>query len=136
MDLSIVIPVYNSEKIIDDLVDEIVNSVSDIKSVSSYEIILINDCSIDNGWEKIKFLSKKFKFVKGINLAQNFGQHNATMAGIKECEGETIITMDDDLQHSPSSIKDFLNEINKGFDVCMQIILIVNIHHGKNLLAG
>ena len=118
MDLSIVIPVYNSEKIIDDLVDKIVNSVSDIKSVSSYEIILINDCSIDNGWEKIKFLSKKFKFIKGINLAQNFGQHNAIMAGIKECEGETIITMDDDLQHSPSSIKDFLNEINKGFDAC------------------
>ena len=91
MDLSIVIPVYNSEKIIDDLVDKIVNSVSDIKSVSSYEIILINDCSIDNGWEKIKFLSKKFKFIKGINLAQNFGQHNAIMAGLNHCNGNYII---------------------------------------------
>ena len=56
MDLSIIIPVYNSEKIIDNLIGKIVNSVNDIKSVSSYEIILINDCSIDNSWEKIKFL--------------------------------------------------------------------------------
>ena len=118
MDLSIVIPVYNSEKIIDDLIEKIADSISDIKLVNSYEIILVNDCSADSSWEKIKFLAKKFTFIKGINLSKNFGQHNAIMAGLGECRGETVITMDDDLQHSPLSIKNLLNEINKGFDVC------------------
>ena len=118
MDLSILIPVYNSEEIIDDLVKQIIDAVTDIKSVRSYEIILIDDCSRDNSWEKIKFLSKKFDSVKGINLTENFGQHNALMAGIKYSTGEKIITMDDDLQHSPKSINDILNELDKDFDVC------------------
>ena len=118
MDLSILIPVYNSNEIIEDLVKQIIDSVSDIKSVRFYEVILIDDCSPDNSWEKIKFLSNKFNFVKGISLAENFGQHNALMAGIKHSTGKKIITMDDDLQHSPSSINDLLNELDKGFDVC------------------
>ena len=117
MDLSILIPVYNSEEIIEDLVKQIIDSVSDIKSVHSYEIILVDDCSPDNSWEKIKFLSKKFNLIKGISLAENFGQHNALMAGMKYSSGEKIITMDDDLQHSPKSINALLNELDKGFDV-------------------
>ena len=118
MDLSILIPVYNSEEIIEDLVKQIIDSISNIKTVQSYEIILVDDCSPDNCWEKIKFLSKKFNSVKGIKLSENFGQHNALMAGIKYSSGEKIITMDDDLQHSPIYIKDLLSELDKGFDVC------------------
>ena len=118
MDLSIVIPVYNSEKLIDELVKKINATISDIKLSNSYEIILINDCSTDGSWEKIKFLAKQFNFIKGINLASNYGQHNAIMAGLNESQGEIIVTMDDDLQHHPSSIKNLLNEINNGFDVC------------------
>ena len=118
MDLSILIPVYNSEEIIENLVRQIIDSVSDIKSVHSYEIILVDDCSPDNSWEKIKFLSKTFNLIKGISLAENFGQHNALMAGMKYSSGEKIITMDDDLQHSPKSINALLNELDKGFDVC------------------
>ena len=56
MDLSVVVPVYNSEKIIDDLVKKINDSINNIKSINSYKIILINDCSPDNSCEKIKFL--------------------------------------------------------------------------------
>ena len=118
MDLSIVIPVYNSEEIIENLVNQIINSVNDIKTINSYEIILVDDCSFDNSWNKIKLLSEKFNLVKGIKLAENFGQHNAIMCGLKECKGDKIITMDDDLQHPPSSIKDLINELNKGFDIC------------------
>jgi len=118
MDLSIVIPVYNSEKIIENLVNQIINSVNDIKTINSYEIILVDDHSFDNSWNKIKLLSEKFNLVKGIKLAENFGQHNAIMCGLKECKGDKIITMDDDLQHPPSSIKDLINELNKGFDIC------------------
>ena len=118
MDLSILIPVYNSEKIIEDLVKQIIDSISDIKSIHSYEIILVDDCSPDNSWEKIKLLSKKFNLIKGISLAENFGQHNALIAGMKYSSGKKIITMDDDLQHSPKSINDLLCELDKGFDVC------------------
>ena len=118
MDLSILIPVYNSEKIIEDLVKQIIDSISDIKSIHSYEIILIDDCSTDNSWEKIKSFSKKFNLIKGISLSENFGQHNALIAGMKYSSGKKIITMDDDLQHSPKSINDLLCELDKGFDVC------------------
>ena len=99
MDLSIVVPVYNSERIVEDLVQKIYFSIEKINSVNSYEIILVNDCSPDNSWKKIKILSKKFNFVKGISLKENFGQHNAIMAGLNDSVGEKIVTIDDDLQH-------------------------------------
>ena len=118
MDLSIIIPVYNSENIIEELVKQLNDSINNITYVNSFEVIMINDYSSDKSWEKIKSISKKFKFIKGISFAQNYGQHNAIMAGLEVCEGEKVITMDDDLQHSPSSIVDLLNELNKGFDVC------------------
>ena len=118
MDLSIIIPVYNSEKIIENLIKQITVSVDNIKSINSYEIILIEDYSSDKSWEKIELVSKKYNNVKGISLAENFGQHNALIAGMKYSSGKKIITMDDDLQHSPKSINDLLCELDKGFDVC------------------
>ena len=118
MDLSIIIPVYNSEKIIENLIKQITVSVDNIKSINSYEIILIEDYSPDKSWEKIELVSKKYNNVKGISLAENFGQHNALIAGMKYSSGKKIITMDDDLQHSPKSINDILCELDKGFDVC------------------
>ena len=68
MDLSIVIPVYNSQNIVGDLVKKINISLKSIKTINSYEILLINDFSSDGSWEKIKHLSKNFDFVKGISL--------------------------------------------------------------------
>ena len=109
MDLSIIIPVYNSENIIEELVKQLNDSINNITYINSFEVIMVNDCSSDGSWEKIKAISKKFKFIKGISFAQNYGQHNAIMTGLEACEGERLITMDDDLQHSPSSIKDLLN---------------------------
>ena len=79
---------------------------------------MINDCSVDNSWKIIKSLSINFKFIKGINLSRNFGQHNAIMAGLNECNGKNIITIDDDLQHSPNNIIDIYLQLLKGFDVC------------------
>ena len=118
MDLSIVIPVYNSQNIVGDLVKKINISLKSIKTINSYEILLINDFSSDGSWEKIKHLSKNFDFVKGISLKKNFGQHNSIICGLNECQGKYIITMDDDLQHPPNSIKDLLSELDKGHDVC------------------
>ena len=71
MDLSIIIPVYNSEKIVQLLTNQIIKSVNDIKSIESYEILLINDCSHDDSWEKIKSLAKTSDIIRGINLIKN-----------------------------------------------------------------
>ena len=115
-DLSIIIPVYNSQNILPKLINSIYLVLK--KKIISYEIILINDFSHDNSWEIIKFLCSNYKFVKGINLSKNFGQHNAIMAGLNQCKAKNVITMDDDLQHSPNNIIDIYSELLKDFDVC------------------
>ena len=118
MDLSILIPVYNSSELLDELTVKISSTISSENSIKNYEVFLIDDCSKDNSWEKIKHLSKKNKYIKGVKLKNNFGQHSALMCGLNECSGNIIITMDDDLQHSPESIINLINEIKKGYDVC------------------
>ena len=119
MILSIVIPVYNCEDILDELINQITSEIKKkINLYKNYEIILVNDKSTDNSWRKIKEIAANKKNVMGINLSKNFGQHNALMAGIKSSRGDFLITMDDDLQHSPSYIIDIINKLNEGFDVC------------------
>jgi polyisoprenyl-phosphate glycosyltransferase len=116
MNLSIIIPVYNSSLILHKLIDEIHN-VTKNKDIKK-EIILINDCSKDNSWEIIRELADKFDFVKGINLEINYGQHNAIMAGLNLCSGQFCILMDDDMQHQPKYILEIHEQLLKGFKVC------------------
>lgn len=116
MDISIVIPVFNGSKTIKNLTSEIINSLE--KSNYKYEIFFIDDFSNDNSWECIKELCKSYKFVKGIKLESNFGQHNATMAGLNYCEGNNIVIMDDDLQHNPKYILKIIDKLNNGNDLC------------------
>ena len=119
MILSIVIPVYNSEDILDELINQITSEIrKKINLFEDYEIILVNDKSADSSWKKIKEIATNQKNVIGINLSKNFGQHNALMAGIKNSRGDFLITMDDDLQHPPNYIMEIINELNQGFDVC------------------
>ena len=80
--LSIIIPVYNSAKILQKLVIEIKSNLSR-KFEKEYEIIFINDFSKDNSWEIIKKISKEYNFVKGIDLNYNVGQHGAVFVGLK-----------------------------------------------------
>lgn len=115
MDISIVIPVYNSEKILNQLVDTINENVD---FVENFELILVNDCSPDNSWKIIEGLHKKHSFVKAINLRKNSSQHNAIMAGLNYAVGDVIILMDDDLQHDPKYIEVLYKSIKGGFDVC------------------
>jgi len=118
MNLSIVIPVFNSSDILEKLIEKINFSLNQNDLTHKFEIILVNDSSLDSSWDKIKILSNKFSNVKGLNLIENYGQHNAIMAGLNECAGDKIITMDDDLQHPPESIKDIYDELEKGYDSC------------------
>ena len=117
MSLSIVIPVYNSETILDTLITTLKNEIEKDFSKIKYEIFLINDNSFDNSWEKILSIANNNNNIKGINLKNNFGQHNAIFCGLIHCQGEYIITMDDDLQHHPKYIKNILNAL-KFHDAC------------------
>ncbi len=117
IDLSIIIPVFNSSSILLKLIYQIKKNINN-RIIKRYEIILVNDNSKDDSWEKIKRLSKiKSNFIKGINFRNNFGQHPALFAGIKYSKGNKIILMDDDLQHSPAYIMKIYETLNK-YDLC------------------
>ena len=127
MNLSIIIPIYNSEKIIPILTNKIKNNLK--KKIKKFEIILVNDHSIDKSWITIKKTSKRNSFIKGINLLKNFGQHNAIMAGLNHSVGKNIILMDDDMQHSPEDIFKIYQNLIKGYDACY--VKYINRQHAK-----
>ncbi|MEP7340594.1 MAG: glycosyltransferase family 2 protein [Acidobacteriota bacterium] len=113
--LSVVIPVYNSEALLCDLLQRLVRVLE--TSADQYEVILVNDASRDRSWKVICDLAAQYENVSGINLMRNFGQHNALLCGIRAAKHEVIVTMDDDLQHPPEEVPKLLRELNKGFDV-------------------
>jgi len=115
MKISIVIPCYGSEATIENVVDEVVNTLNTRECL--YEIILVNDCSPDNVWTNIQKLSDKYKEVKGIYLAKNFGQHSALMAGYRQAVGDVIISMDDDGQTPADELYKLVDKIEEGYDV-------------------
>ena len=113
MKCSVVIPVYNSEASIDQVVEEVLAEVS-----YEVEIVLVNDCSKDESEKKCKALCEKFNQVKFLNLSKNFGQHNAIMAGLSVVDGDLIVCMDDDLQTPPQEVNKLIDTlIEQDYDV-------------------
>jgi len=108
---SVVVPVYNEEGNVAKLHAEIVAEMNKLKS--SYEIIFVNDASIDGTLEVLKRLSP----ITVVDLRKNSGQSSAMDAGIKQASGEILITMDGDGQNDPSDISKLLEKMNQGFDV-------------------
>jgi undecaprenyl-phosphate 4-deoxy-4-formamido-L-arabinose transferase len=115
MDYSIVVPVYKGEATLQELVERL-NKVLDTLG-GKYEVILVNDGSPDRSWESIASLSKRYPWVNGINLMRNYGQHNATLCGIRAARYDVVITMDDDLQHPPEEMHLLLEKLDEGYDV-------------------
>ncbi|MGZ5037433.1 MAG: glycosyltransferase family 2 protein [Usitatibacter sp.] len=116
--LSIVVPVYRSEAILPRLADEVLAAVTEAGLAQSFELILVNDASPDRSWEVIRSLAGRHAFIRGLCLTRNFGQHNATMAGLNAALGEVVVVMDDDLQHPPAAIGALVAAIRSGYDVC------------------
>jgi polyisoprenyl-phosphate glycosyltransferase len=116
--LSIVVPVYRSAPILPQLVEQIYAEMSKEGLSDNFELLLVNDASPDNSWEIIRSLANTHSFIKGISLRRNFGQHNAIMAGLNHVSGESVVLMDDDLQHPPRAIGDMLRALDEGYDVC------------------
>jgi len=116
--LSIIIPVYNSEKTIEEVVNEIEIAISKLNSKYDLEIILVNDYSEDNSLQVCKNICKYKSFVKLISFSKNFGQHNALMAGIRGASGDYIISMDDDLQTPSDEMGKLIDELERNnYDV-------------------
>lgn len=100
--LSIVIPVFNGAKTIERLVNELATLQID----GGVEVILVNDCSPDKSWEVIQHIISSAPLrVIGIDLARNFGEHNAVMAGCGIASGNFIINIDDDFQNTPAEVE-------------------------------
>src|SRR5262245_57043343 len=83
----------------------------------SFEIILVNDASRDQSWKVITELSQSHPCLRGIDLARNFGQHNALLCGIRAARYEIIVTLDDDLQNPPEEIPRLLAALTDDVDV-------------------
>ena len=115
MNLSIVVPVYRGKTFIEPLVAALNKTLPSI--AAQYEVILVNDGSPDNSWEIIQKVASQYKNIKGINLMRNYGQHNATLCGIRAAQYEVTVTMDQDLQHLPEDIPLLLIKLDEGYDM-------------------
>lgn len=115
MKLSIVIPVYGCRNALDELYSRLTKEI--LKITKNYEIILVNDNCPQNSWEVVNKICDKDKKVVGINLARNFGQMKAIMAGLDYSSGDYVVVMDCDLQDRPEEIINLYNKINEGYDV-------------------
>lgn len=110
--VSIVIPIFNEEGNVSKLSQEIVDVMK--TTGYGYEVLFVNDGSIDNTWDLVKKTAKKCKHIRGIDLAGNYGQTLALRAGFAEAQGDIIIAMDGDGQHDPKYLPLFLKHIEDG----------------------
>jgi glycosyltransferase involved in cell wall biosynthesis len=113
--LSIVVPFFNEEESIVELISRIVDTGD--KFDFAFEIILIDDGSTDKTWQKIQQQKKRIPNLVGIKFRRNYGQTNAMVAGFDHASGEIIVTMDGDLQNDPRDIPRLLEKIEEGYDV-------------------
>jgi len=113
--LSIVVPLYNEEESVEELVSNIVEVGEQLNF--TYEIILVDDGSTDKTWESIELLKKSIPHLRGIKFRRNYGQTSAMVAGFDHAHGEIIVTMDGDLQNDPSDIPILVQKIEEGYDV-------------------
>ena len=115
MNVSVVVPVYNSSDTLSMLVDEVGKVLPEV--ADEFELVLVNDGSPDQSWRVISELAGTHPWVQGIDLMRNYGQHNATLCGIREACYEVIVIMDDDLQNPPREIPKLLEKLDEGYDV-------------------
>jgi glycosyltransferase involved in cell wall biosynthesis/ribosomal protein S18 acetylase RimI-like enzyme len=112
--VSVVVPVFNGAETVAEVVERTREALAACSS--RHEIVLVNDGSGDDSWERIAALSAAAD-VRGIDLARNYGQHNALLAGIRAARCELIVTIDDDLQNPPEEIPRLLEAIRNDCDV-------------------
>ncbi len=114
--LSVIVPLYNSEKTIEKLVIKVIEDLS--SKFGKLEIVLVNDGSSDNTDIEVKGLRKKYpENIVYKKLAKNFGEHNAVMCGLNYVTGDYTVIIDDDFQNPPSEIIKLAENITEGYSV-------------------
>ncbi|MEO0086573.1 MAG: glycosyltransferase family 2 protein [candidate division WOR-3 bacterium] len=117
--LSVVIPVYNEEQVLNLLQEELKKVLDSLNM--DYEIIYVDDGSIDSSYLILKKFAQQDERVKVIRLARNFGQQAAVSCGLDYCKKDGVVIMDADMQDPPSLIKDFVSYWQKGYDIVYHI---------------
>jgi glycosyltransferase involved in cell wall biosynthesis len=116
MDLSIVIPLYNEDESLPELMAWIERVMT--ANNYSYEVIMVDDGSTDNSWDVIETLRQQNSGLKGIKFQRNYGKSAALNEGFKAAQGDVVITMDADMQDSPDEIPELRRMIvEDGYDM-------------------
>jgi dolichol-phosphate mannosyltransferase len=115
MDISVIIPIYNEEGNIPLLHERLTKVMQGIGV--EYELVFVNDGSVDKSMELIKELNKKDSNIKYIDLSRNFGHQIAVSAAIDKVQGDAVVIIDADLQDPPELIKDMYAKMKEGFEV-------------------
>ena len=113
--LSVVVPAYHSARTLAELVarlEPVLRGAAD-----QFEVVLVNDGSRDGTWGVIEHLRQQHRWIRGIDLIRNYGQHNALLCGIRASRYDVIVTIDDDLQNPPEEIPTLLAALEPGVDV-------------------
>ncbi|MDQ1520357.1 MAG: hypothetical protein QOI55_1430 [Actinomycetota bacterium] len=131
--ISVVVPVYRSEKSLDELVARLC-AVLDARGVR-FEVILVDDGSPDDSWAVITKLAEADPRVRGLALGRNYGQHNACLAGIRQARFDVVVTLDDDLQHPPEQIPTLLDALQPDIDLVYGYPEAENHGFGRNILS-
>ncbi|MBN2519851.1 MAG: glycosyltransferase family 2 protein [Bacteroidales bacterium] len=117
--LSLVIPLFNEEEVIELLFERVINSMNSI--TKDFEVICVDDGSKDKSLIKLIECHNKDKRFKVISLSRNFGHQAAILAGLTCSKGDFIAIIDGDLQDPPELIKSFYEKLNEGFDVVFAV---------------
>lgn len=117
VDLSVVVPVFNEEMCLNELYQRLTRVLDGMKLV--YEIVLVDDGSIDASWNLIRQLSGADAHVTAVRLSRNFGHHIAISAGLDHSRGRWVVTMDADLQDLPEEIPNLYAKAMGGCDVVL-----------------
>lgn len=114
--LSIVVPCYNEENVIETFYNKLMEITEKISDKYDYEVIFVDDGSKDETFPKMKNLRAKNDKIKIISFSRNFGKEAGIHAGLSNSTGELTVVMDADLQHPPEIILEMLKYIEEGYD--------------------
>jgi dolichol-phosphate mannosyltransferase len=117
-ELSLVIPIFNEEAIIDELERRLLALLANVESVGeSWEVVLVNDGSRDRSLELLRGLAARDARFKVLSFSRNFGHQMAITAGVDRASGKAVIVMDADLQDPPEVVREMVAKWRQGYDV-------------------
>ena len=127
--ISVVVSVYNEELVLREFYQETGKVLYNLPEGWDYELLFVNDGSVDQSLKILRELAQADDHVKVINFTRNFGHEAAMIAGIDHASGDGIVCMDADLQHPPEYIPEIIKKFEEGYEV-------INMVRTRNKSAG